>query len=292
MLFRRIKEPPLWIKAEEEFYRWIDNPSDYQHNEHSDLRKSLHIYFRKKFQKLLEIYTLWIYDKLMIHKLLDKEAEAEYNYYNPVEFITSKELKSSYEIEPFGTIYPRTIRISESNQNFIESFWDNDQVAIEKFYSKAFSKVAWLILKNNGTIEDAKDIFQDAMVIMMEKFIWDNLDLNCALETYVYSISRNLWHEHLRTRGKEKKFIDLEQYKTVGVSIDYYKEKEPDFLNQIIKAMESLGDSCKKLLELYYFWNYSWKSIASCLGYRNAASARNQKYKCLRRLRDLLLLEE
>jgi RNA polymerase sigma factor (sigma-70 family) len=293
MLFKRIKDPTLWIKAEEEFHRWIENPADYQQNEYADLRKSIHIYFRKKFQKVLAGYASTIYDELPIQTLLAEERRGE-DHYGRVKFEPIHEEKviyekeTAYEEEPEYQPRFRITSVAESNKIIIDGICEGEPDTLQKFYLETFPGVAWLILKNNGTIEDAKDIFQDAMVILIEKYTWDNPDLSCSVGTYVYSICRNLWYGHLRKQKKEKKFIDLERYYTVNISTDYYKEKEPDFFEQVSQAMESLGDKCKKLLELYYFGNHSWKDIASCLGYRSAASARNQKYKCLERIKTRL----
>jgi len=120
----------------------------------------------------------------------------------------------------------------------------------------------------------------------MDKFTWGKLDLSgCKLGTYVYSISRNLWFEQLRKRKKENEFADIEKYTSVSISVDYYEE-EPDLYELVSKAIESLGDPCKELLELYYFENHPWETVASLMGYSTAASARNQKYKCLERIRE------
>ena len=95
----------------------------------------------------------------------------------------------------------------------------------------------------------------------------------------------------LRRRKKESEFIETKENFYDNISTEYYKE-EPDVYQQVSNAINSLGDPCKELLELYYFGNFSWKKIASHLGYASAASARNQKYKCLERIRKELISKE
>lgn len=63
------------------------------------------------------------------------------------------------------------------------------------------------------------------------------------------------------------------------------EETIPDVFESVNKAIETLGDPCRQLLECFYYENLSWVEIASSLGYSSAASARNQKYKCLERIR-------
>ena len=69
-------------------------------------------------------------------------------------------------------------------------------------------------------------------------------------------------------------------------------EITPDIFENVNRAIETLGDPCKQLLECYYYKNLSWAAIASKLGYANAASARNQKYKCLERIRSKVNIEK
>jgi DNA-directed RNA polymerase specialized sigma24 family protein len=53
------------------------------------------------------------------------------------------------------------------------------------------------------------------------------------------------------------------------------------------RALNSLGEPCKSLLESFYIEKKSMDEIASLFGYTNADNAKNQKYKCLMRLKKL-----
>jgi predicted DNA-binding protein YlxM (UPF0122 family) len=57
----------------------------------------------------------------------------------------------------------------------------------------------------------------------------------------------------------------------------------------VAAILEKITDPCKGLLESFYFDQLSWDAIAEKYGYSNAASARNQKYKCLERIRKELV---
>jgi DNA-directed RNA polymerase specialized sigma24 family protein len=73
----------------------------------------------------------------------------------------------------------------------------NDKKAIETLYRENFNVIQALILHNNGTSEDAKDIFQEAIIVLYEKVISGNFELNCQIRTFVYSVSRRLWLKRL-----------------------------------------------------------------------------------------------
>ena len=53
------------------------------------------------------------------------------------------------------------------------------------------------------------------------------------------------------------------------------------------KAINSLGEPCKSLLEAFYLRKKTMQEIAANFGYTNPENAKNQKYKCLMRLKKL-----
>ena len=53
------------------------------------------------------------------------------------------------------------------------------------------------------------------------------------------------------------------------------------------KAIGNLGEPCKSLLEAYYLRKMNMQEIAFSFGYTNAENAKNQKYKCLMRLKKI-----
>lgn len=157
--------------------------------------------------------------------------------------------------------------------------------AYEALYRNYFSMIRYLVTKNSGSEEDAGDIFQDGIVALFEKLRGGELKLTASLKTYIYSICRNLWLKRLRERGRMK-FTDFE--KTVEIAAEGPEEDPTEQQKALLKAcMDQLGESCRKILERFYFFRMNMQEIADDLGYTNAANAKNQKYKCIRRLKQL-----
>ena len=147
--------------------------------------------------------------------------------------------------------------------------------------------VQTLILNNSGNQDDAKDIFQEALIVLFEKVRTGSFELNCQIKTYVYSVSRRLW---LKRLGQLQKFStdlgNIEDQVSVEEELEVHEQKNADF-HLMEKAMRSLGEPCKSLLESYYLEKMSMLEIADNFGYTNADNAKNQKYKCLMRLKKL-----
>ena len=141
-----------------------------------------------------------------------------------------------------------------------------------------------LIVSNNGSADDAKDIFQEAMMVLYEKARLENFELNCLLKTYVYSVCRRLWLKRLVYQNRFS--INDVQEETVAVDedLEVHERKDQEF-DMMEKAMGNLGEPCKSLLEAFYLQKRNMQEIALSFGYTNADNAKNQKYKCLMRLK-------
>lgn len=163
----------------------------------------------------------------------------------------------------------------------------NDRKAIETIYRENYSMVQALVLKNNGTADDAKDIFQEAMIVLYEKVRSESFELNCQLNTFLYSVSRRLW---LKKLMHQNRFMIADEADQEIISIEEEIE-EHEKLNteysMMERAIHSLGEPCKSLLEAFYLQKKSMVEIAAGFGYTNAENAKNQKYKCLMRLKKL-----
>jgi RNA polymerase sigma factor (sigma-70 family) len=177
---------------------------------------------------------------------------------------------------------------TETNEQvLLEGLAQNKREAVETIYNQHYKMVQTLVLNNSGTIEDAKDIFQEAIVVLYEKTRSGNFVLNCLIKTYVYSVSRRLWLKRLQQQQKiGPEMNGAEEAIAVDEDLELHEQRNADFL-LMEKAMSGLGEPCKSLLESYYLQKKSMVEIAADFGYTNADNAKNQKYKCLMRLKKI-----
>ena len=147
--------------------------------------------------------------------------------------------------------------------------------------------VQTMIINNNGSADDAKDIFQEAMIVLYEKVKSGTFELNSLLKTYLYSVCRRLWLKRLLQLQKTSPEVEsVEDVIPVEEDLEMHEQRNADFL-LMEKAMNSLGEPCRSLLEAYYLQKKTMVEIAGNFGYTNADNAKNQKYKCLMRLKKL-----
>ncbi len=175
--------------------------------------------------------------------------------------------------------------INESE--LLEGLARNDRKAVETLYKQNYSMVQAFILNNNGTTDDARDIFQEAMIVLYQKVKDGSLALNCQIKTYVYSVCRRMWLKRLQQLQRNGGTVEsLEDVVPVEEELEEHDRKNEAF-GVMEKALSHLGEPCKSLLEAYYIQKKQMQDIAEGFGYTNADNAKNQKYKCLMRLKKL-----
>ncbi|WP_423147222.1 RNA polymerase sigma factor [Rubrolithibacter danxiaensis] len=158
---------------------------------------------------------------------------------------------------------------------------------LEKVYKAYFPMVLQLVLTNNGDDDDAKDIFQETVIVLYNKIKSGNFELNSKLKTFIYSVSKRLWLKKLSLKGRNTaKIEDFEDVIAVEDDLEQHTERDRQY-KQMEQALTQLGEPCKTIIEDFYIHHNSMQEICEKFGYTNADNAKNQKYKCLQRLKKL-----
>ena len=174
-----------------------------------------------------------------------------------------------------------------SEKALLEGLAINDRKAVETIYRQNFNMVQSLILNNNGSSDDAKDVFQEAMIVLYEKARSGNFELNCQLKTFVYSVCRRIWLKRLQQQNRYAPPGDsMEAVVAVDDDLEAHEQRNAEY-EMMENAINHLGEPCKSLLEAYYLQKQNMQAIAANFGYTNADNAKNQKYKCLMRLKKI-----
>jgi RNA polymerase sigma factor (sigma-70 family) len=122
-----------------------------------------------------------------------------------------------------------------------------------------------MVYQKGGTSDDAYDIFQDGLIIMLEKLDNKEFALTCKFKTFLYCVCEHLW----------KSILDKRQAATNYFSKRAEPESDKDFTELIDHQMyekifrdvfETLDPISKKILNLYW-QDVSPQEIADKLGY-------------------------
>lgn len=176
---------------------------------------------------------------------------------------------------------------TDSEKQLLQGLAKNDKKAVETIYKHNYNMVQNLVINNNGTADDARDIFQEAMIVLFENSKSASFELNCLVKTYIYSVSKRLWLKRLQAQKRYNGNIEnMEDVVPVEEDIETHEHRNSEF-QLMEKAMSNLGEPCKSLLQAYYMHKKNMTDIAGQFGYTNAANAKTQKYKCLLRLKKI-----
>jgi RNA polymerase sigma factor (sigma-70 family) len=179
------------------------------------------------------------------------------------------------------------LKSGSTDLELLDGLARNDRKAVEELYEQHYRMVQSFILNNNGSPDDARDVFQEAMILLYEKTQTGNFDLTSKLKTYVYSVCRRLWLKRLQQLQRFGAPVEsLEEVAPVEEDLEE-QERRNEAFGMMDKALNHLGEPCKSLLEAYYVHKKQMQEIAEGFGYTNADNAKNQKYKCLMRLKKL-----
>lgn len=163
----------------------------------------------------------------------------------------------------------------------------NNAGVLRELYKTHFPMVSHLICSNSGSEQEAKDVYQEAVIAFYEKVQDPTFQLTCKIKTYLYAVSRRIWLKRLAE--KKRYFGNIEETETfLGIEeeMQHIEAQETSF-RLMAEAMNQLGEPCRSILEDFYLNDRSMEDIREKFGYTNTDNAKNQKYKCLQRLKKL-----
>jgi len=143
-------------------------------------------------------------------------------------------------------------------------------------YKSTFPIVAKYVSRMGGNLDEAKDVFQDALLVYYEKIHLTETPLNNAIG-YLFGTAKNLW---LKRYGQSSPSLPLDQ-----VDIALTTEESPSSA-RLFRFLEIAGRKCLELLKSFYYDQMSLQEIADEYGYSGVRSATVQKFKCLEKVRE------
>lgn len=144
---------------------------------------------------------------------------------------------------------------------------------------------------SNLTNEDIEDIFQESLIVLMQKVKSGSIVISRegALFSYLVQIGKLTACNLIRKR----KDITSEDVVTISdnlhkeyedISVDEKQKSQDEFLDRVF---DSLPSDCKTLLKHFYWGRKQMDRIASVLGMRNADSVKTKKNKCMNKFRNI-----
>jgi RNA polymerase sigma factor (sigma-70 family) len=159
------------------------------------------------------------------------------------------------------------------------------------------TKKLYLYLKNSGCeklifsqikyrnagVEDARDLFHEAFIILLEKIEIGEHQEKFSIRNYLIGIAKNLWNNKLNSRKRESvtdDFTAFEDWDSVSCEEDYLADEKKNLVRDLLGAID---EKCKKIL-LLWMNSYKMEEIATTLNLSSHKIARKYKYRCHKKL--------
>lgn len=149
--------------------------------------------------------------------------------------------------------------------------------------------VHWIMRLQRCGNEDAREFYQASIIILYDNIKAGKIDfLRSSLKTYLFGIGKNLVWQRYRANHKEQ-VVGTEFYLKNYLFEDGDSQVAEEVNLEIIsRSYDQLGEPCHELLGYYYFGRKTMDEISAMMGYKNPETAKNQKYKCMERLRKMV----
>lgn len=181
------------------------------------------------------------------------------------------------------------------DEELIDKLRKNDPKAYEYVYRQCFPRKANYITQNSGTMQDAQDFFQQAMLVFSDK-IRRNSDfkLTTFICKYINSMVRLMWLDDLR-KNKRKDGLDklrieaLDEHTSTEIDAitSSFDEKNQDLNKQRLEVLKMLDKECQEIIMAHYVYRMPWKEVAEEFG-KTYGTIRVKAGKCMKKYREKL----
>lgn len=165
---------------------------------------------------------------------------------------------------------------------FTEQTRTSREILFMKLYQEAFPLVARHVSKMGGSFEEAKDIFQDALVLYYEKVQISKVKLKYSQKAYVFGIAKYLWIQRYKESSKHNSLDSTDVVFHQDLSETVYEEIST---LKLLHLLQQAGQKCMQLLTAFYYEKLDMETLAERFGFSSSRSATVQKFKCLGKIK-------
>ncbi len=175
-----------------------------------------------------------------------------------------------------------------SVEEIIEGIKARDNCVLQYIYKIYYPTVHHLIITNSGTPDDAKDVFQECIIIIFRKVKeQEHFLLNSSFKTFMYSIARHVWLKHLRNQKYEGQKIQ-DQQSFIELKDEPFKVSNEDLKMTLYqKYFKLLPEDCQNILKLTAR-DIPQKEIAQALSFKSENYVKKRKHNCKDKLIEMI----
>jgi RNA polymerase sigma factor (sigma-70 family) len=171
-----------------------------------------------------------------------------------------------------------------SDAEALKALKEGDRFLIDRLYRQFYPSIAQMVRTNQGNEDDARDLFQDAMMVVYSKAKSQDFRLSASLHTYLYAVARNLWLKKLRqVKGREVTIQDIGESIDESAANDWIEHQHEAKRQLLRRKLQELGEGCRDIL-LLSMTGMKIPQLVEKLKLSSELYARQRKFKCKEQL--------
>ena len=184
---------------------------------------------------------------------------------------------------PFFSIFVKNKRmVVHPDQRYIEGLLQNDKPLVEDIYRRFVPSIRNYVLKNRGSVSDAADIFQEALMDIYQQAKHKQLQLSCPFEPFFLLVCKRKWLNQLKKKGHDPVTKTVDDLSEWGEDVFAETERlvaEEEKARLFLREFRRLGDKCREIIRMSLSGERQEK-VAAALGV-SYGYLRKKKSECM-----------
>ncbi|MBY0427016.1 MAG: RNA polymerase sigma factor, partial [Cytophagales bacterium] len=157
-----------------------------------------------------------------------------------------------------------------------------DDKVLAYLYKETLPMVRNFVMKNQGSEEEANDIFQDAVIRFYHAVKKGAFQEKCSVSTFIFGIGRNLWINAVKRKGRQMEDTSSEFIQdSVDLLSNIISDEKVKAVNELLGK---IGENCAQLLKYSIYEELSMREICQRMGFSSEDVAKTNNYRCKQKL--------
>ena len=151
-----------------------------------------------------------------------------------------------------------------TQQQTIKGIATGDKKTLTAFYTHNFPAVKAYVHLNKGKLEDAEDVFQEALVLIYQKLNKGELQVRTSIHAYCFGVCKNIW----RNRLKSHKLVygEIPELYLSDADVALTKEMERMERDALYRKYFMRLNSTSRQIWKLFFEGKNTKEVATLMG--------------------------
>lgn len=171
------------------------------------------------------------------------------------------------------------------------AFTTDHEKSLSTFYdSQRKNFLTWARSRFDADVDTLLDVYQDSIIVLYNRVIEGRTtEIKTSPEAYLFGVARNLLLKRTIQIKRVTKTENIFDFIPDEGETDLYDSFDKDHNKMILsQGLNKLDNSCRQILELFYYRRYKLEAIKEHLKYENTDVVKSRKYQCMKKLKKII----